>query len=226
MTKKIPNITARDFATILNVNPFQTPFQLLETKIENKHKFFGNKFTDHGIKYEKLAIKTYEIFTGNIVDSEQKNTKHVEFDWITGRYDGITSITEKPTKKRKRSALENSEKCIIEIKCPLKKDRIELLTLDTIPIYYWTQCQVYMNMLGCETTHYVEYYIEPNAHENTGKLYLINVKINRKWWDESLPKIFQFYNEIKIYCEKGNLDEHPVRIAEIEWENNLFKKSF
>ena len=45
MKKNPPNINARDFATILNINPYQTPFQLLESKIENKYPFFGNKFT-------------------------------------------------------------------------------------------------------------------------------------------------------------------------------------
>ena len=44
-TKKIPNINARDFATILNINPYQNAYQLLEDKIEKKYPFFGNKFT-------------------------------------------------------------------------------------------------------------------------------------------------------------------------------------
>ena len=57
---KIPNITARDFATILDCNPYQTVYELLEDKIENKHPFFGNKFTEHGIKYENQAIEKFE----------------------------------------------------------------------------------------------------------------------------------------------------------------------
>ena len=227
MTKKIPNINARDFATILNINPYQTPFQLLESKIENKYPFFGNKFTEHGNKYEKVAIKTYEIETGNEVDSKQKNTKHKQYDWITGRYDGVTCIKKKKTKKRKRQEYENENEqpiCIIEIKCPLKKDRIEPLTIDNIPKYYWSQCQVYMNMLDCDTAHYVEYYIEPNADEQSGKLYYIEIKKDNQWWEESLPKIEKFREEIKKYFEKGSLDEHPVRIAEKEWEINCFFK--
>jgi len=225
MTKKLPNINARDFATILNINPYQTPFQLLEAKIENKYPFIGNKFTDHGNRYEKTAIKTYEIQTGNIVDSKQKNTKHKYYEWITGRYDGITSImvNEKTkTKKRKRSEFEEqNELCIVEIKCPLKKDRNEPLSLNNIPKYYWSQCQVYMNMLDCQTSHYVEYYIEPDQDEQTAKLYYIEIKRDIQWWENSLPKIQKFHGEIRKYFEKGSLDEHPVRIAEKEWEKNL-----
>jgi len=222
MPRKVPNINARDFATILHLNPYQTPFQLLEAKIENKHAFFGNKFTEHGNKYEKLALKTYEIQTGNLVDINQKNTKHSTIDWITGRYDGI--VTKTKTRKRKRSEMEESFKCIVEVKCPLKKDRVEPLTSENIPIHYWAQCQVYMNMLDCEEAHYVEYYIEPDAPEDTGKLYYITIKRDRQWWEDSVPKIEKFRNEIIKYFEKGNLEDHPVRRAERKWEKKIFNK--
>jgi putative phage-type endonuclease len=231
MFKKIPNISARDFATILNINPYQTPFQLLESKIENKYPFFGNKFTDHGNRYEGLAIKTYAEKTGNNVDSNQKNSKHSDYDWITGRFDGIVSINseeecevnfeilqEEKRKRRKIEEDDKNQKFILEVKCPLKKDRNEPLTLESIPIYYWSQCQVYMNMLDCENAHYVEYYIEPDASEDSGILYIIDVKRDRKWWNESLPIIMKYRKEMAYYHEKGSLDTHPVRIAEKEWE--------
>jgi putative phage-type endonuclease len=251
--KKIPNINARDFATILNINPYQTPFQLLESKIEKKYPFIGNKCTEHGNKYEKSAIKVYSDITGNIVESKQKNTKHKNHNWITGRYDGITTLNN--NKKRKREEqndlalnrkkkrrktcpeediiiknndegisnyeIENN-KCIIEIKCPFKKDRIEELTLNNIPKYYWTQCQVYMNMLDCENSHYIEYYIEPETKdEESGKLYYINIERDRKWWEESLPKIMLFHEEVKKYSEQGSLETHPVRLAEKEWQKKF-----
>ena len=231
MYKKIPNINARDFATILNVNPYQTPFQLLEQKIENKYPFFGNKFTEHGNRYEHQALKTYEIQSGNSVDKDQKNIKHPEYSWITGRLDGITEITN--NKKRKRSSTpstsskkqKTSKNCVVEIKCPLKKDRTEPLTLDNIPIYYWTQCQVYMNMIDCDIAHYVEYYIEPDADENQGKLYYIDVPIDKQWWENSIPKIKLFHDEVKKYKECGNLDSHPVRIEEKKWEELFLRNN-
>ena len=96
------------------------------------------------------------------------------------------------------------------------------MTLENIPKYYWAQCQVYMNMLDCETSHYVEYYIEPNQDEKTAKLYYLEIKRDIQWWNESLPKIQKFHEEVRKYFEKGSLDEHPVRIAEKDWEKNLF----
>lgn len=57
--KKVPNINASDFATILGVNPYQSVYELLEKKIEKKHPFFGNKFTKHkfaNLEYITLAV--------------------------------------------------------------------------------------------------------------------------------------------------------------------------
>jgi putative phage-type endonuclease len=213
MKKKIPNISARDFAAILNINPYQTAFQLLESKIENKYPFFGNKFTDHGNRYESLALKVYETNSGNKVEANQPNCKHPEYDWITGRFDGIAKI-----KKRKRG--DESRYCIVEIKCPLKNDRTEPLTLENIPKYYLSQCQVYMNMIDCDTAHYAEYYKEPDGPENSGKLYILEIKKDPEWWNDSLPKIQSFYKEMKKYHELGSLDTHPVRIIENEWYKN------
>jgi putative phage-type endonuclease len=238
MIKKIPNINARDFPTILGINPYQTAFELLETKIEGKHPFFGNKFTDHGNRYEKTALEIYEKETGNKVDSTQQTHKHSIYEWITGRYDGLTSIhidktqEESPcNKKRKLSDSQCiinkkrkiSNSCIIEVKCPLKKDRKDPLTEDNIPIYYWAQCQVYMNLLDCELAHYIEFYIEPNADIDSGKLYTLTVKRDREWWNKSLPTIILFYEEVKKYHLLGNLDTHPVRLAENIWKRETLK---
>lgn len=218
-TKKIPNINARDFATILKINPYQTPFELLEAKIENKHPFFGNKFTEHGNKYEKHAIKVYSKITGNKVETEQINIKHPNYQWITGRVDGIVDYQTK-SKKRKREP-ENSS-LILEIKCPLKKDRTTKLTTDNIPKHYWSQCQVYMNILDYETSHYAEYYIDPDSNDYlSGSLHYITIKRDREWWNNSMAIIQKFYEEIKTYHDKGSLDTHPVRISEKEWEKIL-----
>lgn len=229
----IPNINARDFATILNLNPYQTSFQLLEAKVEKKNIFFGNKFTEHGNKYESTALKFYEKCSGNKVRTNLSNYKHPKYEWITGRFDGITEIrienepSNKPmTRKRKRTNEEGNLKfCIVEIKCPLKNDRTDNLTIENIPKHYWSQCQVYMNMFDCEVVHYVEYYIDPNNSnddsEDNGKIYILEIKRDRKWWDESLPKIEKFYEEVKKYCNLGSLDSHPVRIVEKLWENTF-----
>lgn len=211
-TKKRPNITARDFATILDLNPYQTAYELLEDKIENKHPFFGNKFTEHGIKYENQAIEKFEETTGISVDKNQFNINHNEYTWITGRLDG--TFIDCLSKKRKRE----SEICVLEIKCPLKNDRDTELIEDNIPRHYWCQCQVYMNLIDCNYAYYVEYYIKPDDDKRNGKLYYVKIKRDKVWWKKSITGIKKFYDEMISYYNIGNLDKHPVRICENEWK--------
>ena len=212
---KIPNINARDFATILGLNPYQTAYELLEDKIEKKHLFFGNKFTDHGIRYENLAIKSFEKYIGLCINDEQVKVTHSEHNWITGRLDGILQEEEEKGGKRKRY----KQLCVIEVKCPLKDDRVDELNEDNVPIQYWCQCQVYMNLIDCDFAYYIEYYIKPNDDPKNAKLYTVKIRRNKDWWNVSLPKIILFYEEIKFYHEKKSLDTHPVRITENKWKN-------
>lgn len=269
--KKIPNINARDFATILNLNPYQSPFQLLESKVEKRHPFYGNKFTEHGNKYENLALQKYSQLTGNIVNSKQKNIKHPDFSWITGRMDGIVNISQndtdsinnndidetneiiheivndivdnvesseslhckkrkrpstkfKPNKKRKVSSPEiniNDKHIVVEVKCPLNKQIKDLENINDVPKHYWSQVQVYMNMMNSDIAHYVEFHIQPDAPEDTGIIKFVPLEKDEVWWNENLPKIVSFYDEVKKYCELGSLDSHPVRIAEKQWIDSL-----
>jgi len=212
----MPTITARDFSSILNLNPYETSYECLKSKIIKK-KFCGNKFTDHGNKYESHAIKMYEKSTGNIVETQQLNCKHPEYEWITGRVDGVTILNKKDPKSKKRK-IDSDIECIVEIKCPIKKPDLHL-SLKTIPIYYWIQCQVYMNILNYDVTHYVEFYIEPDME--TGELEYVEIKRDKKWWNKSLPKIKKFYKEIIKYNDIGNLENHPIRIIEKEWETSF-----
>ena len=198
--KKYPSITARDWATILGENKYETAWTLLEKKVENKHRFFGNTATQHGQKFEKEAIETYEFFTNTKVDSEFKNLKHKDYEFLTGRPDGLSD-----------------SQAVVEIKCPQK--RRQNLKLEDIPRQYWAQCQVYMEMMNREVAHYVEYY----CNEDTGEHNLQYVAIvrDRQWFKNSIPIIQKFHDEIKHYCDLGNLDQHPIRLCQTAWENNL-----
>jgi len=197
---RIPNITARDVPTILGLNPYETAWQLLEKKVENKHKFFGNKFTDHGYKYEKTGLEMYSKITNNKI-IPQGNKRHFIYNWLTGRPDAIT---------------ENN--CIVEIKCPYSKNKKTHYGKD-IPKHYWAQCQVYMEMLDIEVCHYAELHIKPDSpvDGSQGELVYFAVCRNRKWWEKIIPVVSEFYKEMVNWIEQGSLEEHSVRKIEIEW---------
>jgi putative phage-type endonuclease len=226
---KIPNIYARDVATILGINPYQTAYELLEEKVERKHLFFGNKFTEHGNRYENQAIKTFEKIIKNncydaVLNSNLNNTKHPEIQWLSGRLDGILEMNEEiyddiTSRKRKRGICKTQY--VLEIKCPLKNDRNEPLTENNVPLHYWSQCQVYMNMIDCNSGYYVEYYIKPNDVEENAKIYYVKINRDREWWERIIPKIKLFREEIERYCKLGNLKTHPVRIMENQWKSGF-----
>ena len=163
--------------------------------------------------------------TGNRVDSNQANISHPEYEWITGRVDGLFHediyVQSKTSLKRKRSKSNNV--CVLEVKCPLKTDRSETLTEQNVPMHYWCQCQVYLNMIGCDSVYYAEYYIRPNDNPENAKLYYVKIKKDKLWWDESLVKIKKFYEEMKKYHVLGNLETHPVRMSEKIWKITLLE---
>lgn len=188
-------ITARDFPSILGVSPYTTPFQCLCEKIEKNKTFFGNKMTEHGVKYERIAIQKYSNITTNVVNTKQSIRTHPIYPWITGKIDGLTQ-----------------NNCVVEIKCPWSPP---VDTLTTVPIIYWIQCQVYMNLVDTEVCHYVEYY-QSHTVECDNSIAYLSVARDREWWATSIPKIIRFKEQIDIYTEHG-LHTHPIRIAEAEW---------
>jgi putative phage-type endonuclease len=199
------NITARDVPGILGLNQYEDAWHILETKVENKHPFCGNKFCDHGIKYEKAAIARYETLTGNTVDIDQQNCRHPDMPWLTGRLDGVTQ-----------------NKCIVEVKCPWRR-RKEALSMQNVPLHYWVQCQVYMNIVDMEVTHYVEYYVKSGSPTDgtAGRISYIPINRDREWWETVAPKLKAFNTEMNAWLDRGSLKEHPVRIAQLAWESSF-----
>lgn len=203
MPKRIPNITARDIPTIIGENPYETPWELMEKKVEKKHPFFGNKFTEHGVKYEDAALMLYNKETGNYLKEGIKNMKHSEYKWVTGRPDAVTQ-----------------NNCLVEIKCPYKKESRIIESEDDVPRHYWGQCQVYMEMMDIEVCHYVECFISPGSAKDgsEGEISYIAICRNRDWWDSVLPKVIEFNDEMREYITKGDLETHPVRVSNNEWD--------
>ena len=77
-------------------------------------------------------------------------------------------------------------------------------------------------MTGCKFAYYVEYYINPEGDQSNSKLYYVKIERDDQWWDNSLPKVKKYYeNEIRKYHKIGNLETHPVRIAEKQWRSTF-----
>ena len=203
--KRCLNISARDFAAILGQDPYTDAWKLLEQKVEGKHKFFGNEHTKRGNALEPEAIMVYECVTKNVVNSKLQTTSHPKYPFIRGRPDGISQ----------------NNSCLVEIKCPKRKRQYQVKPVD-ISRQYWMQIQVYLEMYDLEIAHYVEYHKEGN-NPNTANLNYCVVLRDRAWWNNSIPKIQNFYDEVYYFTDLGSLDTHPVRQIINNWEDASFR---
>tara|TARA_B100001287_G_C22667316_1_gene523456 strand:- start:1295 stop:2188 length:894 start_codon:yes stop_codon:yes gene_type:complete len=156
-------ISARDISVILGINPFVKRSSLLMEKLNGKK--VPVKFTEdikRGIRLEYVALDTFannlglkcypfdinseegNLVCGRTGCSQQKifkgKCKKINFDnfILSGCPDGIIY----------------PDNVIVEIKCPKKFSK-------KIPVYYYTQIQIYMYLFNSSSAYYVEYIQNP-----------------------------------------------------------------
>jgi len=170
-------LTASDVATALGENPYEKPSGLILKKCGHGTKFMGNDATRHGEKYESVARDLYCEKTGEVVH-ELGLVQHPELPWLGGSPDGVTESGK-----------------LIEIKCPVSR-KID----NKVPKHYLAQLQILMEVLDLEECDFIQYRPEPLEYQVT------NVKRDRDWFTQRLPKLNAFWNEV-LYKRKNGLCE-------------------
>lgn len=256
--KRYNQIGASELSSVFNKNPFcsQKKYILKKTipppppeSAEAAAAFTGNKHTQHGVRFEDIAIMLYErrrcvrVHEFGSIDDEN-------LSFISASPDGITD-----------------DGIMLEIKCPYEREIIGLP-----PVYYWYQMQQQMHVcnlnqcdfLECKITEYgswdefvqdgTEYqsslgmekgvileYINPDAtspRDRLGYLYPDSVEMSLEAiyaWDEQMkqqldaqglvysqiiPWRLEQYSCIAVYRHKVWWDTHIQKICEF-WETIL-----
>lgn len=203
MSNKKITLPSRIIATLLGKSPWQTPWQCFVERVTGKCNFSTNAAMQHGLKYESDAVEVYKLHTKNRVQLHKETFHHPEFHFITGKIDGL--ITTK-----------NGKKAILEVKCPFtKKFPNPNEDFCEISNFYWTQVQIYMEILGVGETHFVEYY----RQENRSLFRYQIIYRDLMWFQETIPKIKKFHREITHYKNIG-IEMHPVYEVIQRWEND------
>lgn len=135
-------ITASDVATALGLNPYSKKKELILKKCNVGIPFTGNKYTQHGVKYEPVATYFYEML---------KNAKIIEFGLIPhpellflgASPDGITL-----------------DGIMLEIKCPFTRKIKTTGELQGVPLYYWVQMQIQLEVCNLEECDFLQCSIE------------------------------------------------------------------
>lgn len=207
--KRYDLLTASSIASILNANPYKSRIQLLEEKSlpYEKNEFTKNPALIWGIKYEPVANDIYQKIKNEKV-YDVGLLIHEKYDWIGASPDGV---------------LESGK--LVEIKCIYHRN----LT-NTVPLYYWMQMQLQLEVCDLEECDlfqckFEEYktkkeYLEDKISIHKGEIkyegkkyywklveYTLNViKRDRSWFNDNLPIFYNFWKDI-LYCRENGFDK-------------------
>ncbi len=159
-------LTASDVASVLGVNPYETPDDVMYKKCGFRKRGDWSA-TEHGNRYEAEARDIYcEKY--NETAHEIGVVPHPVHTWLGGSPDGITE----------------SEK-LIEIKCPLRRK-----ITPEVPKYYIPQVQLLMEILDLETCDFIQY--KPDPYE----FVVTRIDRDRDWFARSLPVMRSFWDRV------------------------------
>ena len=137
-------LTATNVASVLNMNVFESKEALISKKVDCVDTVLNNNAVNHGIFFENVAKNIYEkrtshkIFTPGLII-------HDKYNWLAASPDGI---------------INNSH--LVEFKCYYSKQ-----ITDCIPINYWIQMQIQMEVCNYNKCDFVECIFKKykNKHE-------------------------------------------------------------
>ena len=189
------HLTSSDAASILGINPYSKYEDVLFDKCGISKEFKGNVATLHGQKYEDSAIELYSRTIGvknynfGLITYDQvhkeKETYNSEYSFLAGSPDGISEFDDL------------SETILLEVKCPYRRK----IKMGEIPKYYVPQVQLNMFICDLEVADFIEY-------KPPDVLNIVRINRDDEWLNENLPKLKNFWDEVKYYREVG-IEKHP-----------------
>ena len=188
-------ITASDVATALGVNKYQSMNSLLKKKSESDISSlcssFSNVATIHGNTYEDEARLLFSD-RYNLKTWEIGLFQHSQYKWLGGSPDGIAS-----------------DGNLIEIKCPLTRE----VTHD-IPIYYYPQVQICMEILNRPACYFIQY--KPLNLTDNGLLDVKIIKRDKVWFKDNLQKLDHFWKKVLYFRKYGYCKFDPKKIIDLK----------
>ena len=164
-------LTASDVPTVIGDNKYKSKKKLLKEKCNLCMKFKGNKATEHGQRYESIALKKYEE-TYKDKCYETGLYIHPRYTWLGCSPDGITDSG-----------------ILIEIKCPLYRE-----IKHEVPECYKGQIQVQLECMDMDTCAFVQY--KPAMNNKEEEFDVVMVQRDRKWFADKLPILQEFWDQV------------------------------
>lgn len=204
--QRYTKLTSSDAATVLNLNPYSKPYELLFKKCGYDPKpFISNVATLHGQKYEDTAIELYCQITGKVNHNfgcicytdvhKEFNHYKAEYDFLAGSPDGIAESLHDPT----------SEPILLEVKCPYRRK----ITDGYIPAYYYPQVQLNLFICDLSIADFIEFC------PKTNRLNIVRIAKDYNWINTNVIPLIQFWNDVEYYREIG-IENHSEYIKKQE----------
>lgn len=180
-------ITATDVASILELSPYETKYDLFQRKQREKKQtdvpMTNNPALLWGEKHEEYAKKLYDtlpLSVGKRVRHEVGLVHHKSYPFLAASPDGVLE------------KLEGEKKFwLLEIKCPYKRRFQE--EEKTIPLYIWVQVQIQLEVCDLPMCHLLQCWY--GESEKLLHRKLSTIQRNTEWFQKvALP-------EIRSFCE-------------------------
>ena len=186
-------LTSSDAGTVLGLNPYQKPHEVLFKKCGFDPKpFVGNIATRHGQKYEDEAIDKYCELTGQInynfgLIAHEDVYNNTDYYWMAGSPDGI-AISKNNS---------DAEPVLLEVKCPYRRK----IKFGKIPEYYLPQVQLNLFICDLRVADFIEY-LPPNT------MNIVRVYRDQRWLDKNIPILESFWKDVEHY-RSCDIKTHP-----------------
>ena len=189
--KRRKHITASIVASICGDNPYESRISALKKKVGHEKPFQGSAATEHGNKYEDVAIQKYEDLTGEkVIEFGLLESLNEGEEYLAGSPDGITASGR-----------------LIEVKCPFRRKPIP----GKIPGHYVHQVQLLMHILDIGDCDFIEFV--PGSTWKQEVLQVTQEKRSAAFWTRVQPILRRFWDDVEAYWKTGIL---PREITEAE----------
>ncbi len=180
-------IGSSDVAAVLNLSPYQTPYELWRIKVGLDEQNVDNLFTYRGSKFEPAARAHFELM--NDKDYSAKTFQSQDHPYMRVSLDGWNV----------------EEREVLEIKCP-GKSTLEMAKEGKVPAHYAAQIQYQLYVADGKRCFYYPYDVEAKA------AYPVIVLPDEAFMADMVPKVINFWKLVQRKQPPALTDEdwHPI----------------
>lgn len=191
-------LTSSDLLTVLGINKYKKPVEVLLEKCGAGRTFFGNESTAHGELFEDEAIRVYEFLMGkknhtyglisysDLAPIRPPESTRTDLGFIAGSPDGVAEDVD-----------DLEEPVLVEVKCPLHRKIVH----GHIPDHYVPQVQMNMFILDLKVADFIEYV--PGTEIN-----IVRVFRDDAWLERNVGTLKAFWADVE-YWSTRDIREHP-----------------